>query len=265
MPAQVYGEILRKAREAAGLSQAALGELLSCSESLVGLIERGKRRPSKGFTLAAEAALGLNGELYGLLPNTTVMSTPTWFSEWPKVEEKAHTIRTWQPLVVPGLLQTARYMRAVLSSAPWATKQWVEEAVETRLRRQSIFERGIPPLYWALIDECVLLRGVGDDDVMREQLTHLLEMTERPNISLQVVPLDVGVTAGVLGGFALAQGDHIADHVSIDAAAQATVTAREETVRRVNVIYDAIHKWAHPIHVSRRLIREVAARYEDQR
>ncbi|MEQ4715658.1 helix-turn-helix transcriptional regulator [Nonomuraea sp. B19D2] len=264
MTTGVYGEVLKKARNTAGLSQTALGDLLSCSESLVGLIERGKRRPSKKFTLAAEAVLGLNGELFELLPNTTVMSTPKWFSEWPKVEEKAHTIRTWQPLVVPGLLQTPRYAQAILSAAPWATEQWVEDAVETRLRRQSVFEREDPPMYWALLDECVLLRSVGEKEVMREQLEHLLKMAERPNISFQIVPLEVGATPGVLGGFALAQGDGMPDHVSIDAAAQGAVSAREETVRRVNVIYDAIHTWAHPIHVSQQLVREVAARYEDQ-
>ncbi|MER7364217.1 helix-turn-helix domain-containing protein [Nonomuraea wenchangensis] len=264
MPAEVYGEILRKAREAAGLSQAALGELLSCSESLVGLIERGKRRPSKGFTLAAEAALGLNGELYGLLPNTTVMSTPTWFSEWPKVEEKAHTIRTWQPLVVPGLLQTACYARAMLSAAPGATKQWIEDAVETRLRRQAILGRVVPPSYWALIDECALIRPVGGKEVMREQLAHLLKAAEQPNICIQIVPLDVGATAGVLGGFALAKGDGIPEHVYVEDVVRGTVSPREEMVRQVNLLYDAIHKWAHPVHVSRRLIREVAARYEDR-
>ncbi|MEV6032592.1 helix-turn-helix transcriptional regulator [Nonomuraea sp. NPDC052116] len=264
MTTEVYGEVLKKARNSAGLSQTALGDLLSCSESLVGLIERGKRRPGKKFTLAAEAILGLNGELFGLLPNTTVMSTPKWFSEWPKVEEKAHTIRTWQPLVVPGLLQTARYARAILSAEPGVAERWIEEAVETRLRRQSVFEREDPPMYWALLDECVLLRPVGGKEVMREQLEHLLKMGERPNISLQIVPLEIGVTAGLLGGFALAQGDGLPDHVYLEAAEQASVSAREDTVRHVNVRYDAIHTWAHPIHVSQRLIREVAARYEDQ-
>lgn len=264
MTTEVYGEVLKKARDAAGLSQMALGDLLSCSESLVGLIERGKRKPTKKFTVAVEAVLGLNGELYRLLPNTTVMSTPKWFSEWPKVEEKAHTIRTWQPLVVPGLLQTARYARALLSAEPGAAEQWIEEAVETRLRRQSVFELEDPPMYWALLDECALLRPIGGKEVMREQLGHLLKMAERPNISFQVVPLEVGATAGLLGGFTLSQGDGMPDHVYLDAAAQGSVTAREETVRHVNVRYDAIHKWAHPIHVSQRLVREVAAKYEDQ-
>ncbi|MEV4361975.1 helix-turn-helix transcriptional regulator [Nonomuraea sp. NPDC049625] len=264
MTTEVYGEVLKKARNSAGLSQTALGDLLSCSESLVGLIERGKRRPSKKFTLAAEAVLGLKGELFGLLPNTTVMSTPKWFSEWPKVEEKAHTIRTWQPLVVPGLLQTARYARAILSAEPGVTEQWIEAAVETRLRRQSVFERESPPMYWALLDECALLRPVGGKEVMREQLEHLLEMSGRPNISFQVVPLEVGATAGLLGGFALAQSHDIPDHISLEDAALGSVSAHEDTVRRVSVRYDAIHKWAHPLHMSQRLVREVAAKYEDQ-
>ncbi|MCK2213857.1 helix-turn-helix transcriptional regulator [Actinomadura sp. ATCC 31491] len=260
---ETYGEVLRRARVAAGLSQAALGAVLSCSESLVGLIERGKRRPTRGFTLAAEAALELNGDLLSRLPNTTAMTVPKWFREWPRVEENAHTIRTWEPLVVPGLLQTPRYARALLSAEPGATEQWVAEAVETRMRRQAVFERAHPPMFWALMDECVLRRPVGGREVMREQLGHLQEMAQRPNISLQIVPLEVGATAGLLGGFALARGEGMPEHISLEDAAQGSVTAHEETVRRVNLRYDAIHTWAHPIHVSQRLVREVAAKYDE--
>ncbi|WP_166427260.1 helix-turn-helix domain-containing protein [Nonomuraea mesophila] len=256
-----YGVVLKSARTAAGLSQVALGNIVSCSESLIGLVERGQRKPTKSFTIAVESALGLNGDLFRLLPNTRVMSVPKWFSEWPTVEENAHTIRTWQPLVVPGLLQTERYARAILAAEPGATEQWIEEAVETRLRRQSVFERNDPPMYWALLDECALLRPVGGKDVMREQLEHLLAMTERPNISIQVVPLDVGATAGLLGGFTLAESDGMPDHVYLDSAGQGTVIAREEAVRQVSLRYDAIHKWAHPAHVSRRQVCEVAAGY----
>ncbi|MEV4803897.1 helix-turn-helix transcriptional regulator [Nonomuraea sp. NPDC049421] len=259
-----YGEILRKARERASLSQTALGELLSCSESLVGLIERGKRRPTRQFTLTVEAVLGLNGELFDLLPNTTAMSVPKWFREWPEAEERSHTIRTWQPLVIPGLLQTADYARAVLAAWPLATDLWIEEGVEARLRRQAVLERSEPPAYRALLDECVLLRPVGGKQVMREQLRHLLVMAERPNISVQVVPLDVGATAGVLGAFSHVQGDGMSDHVYLEAAAQAHVSAHQETVRRICEMYDVIREWAHPVHVSKRLISEVAARYDDR-
>ncbi|WP_425569414.1 Scr1 family TA system antitoxin-like transcriptional regulator [Nonomuraea salmonea] len=113
------------------------------------------------------------------------------------------------------------------------------------------------------MDECALLRPVGGKDVMREQLQHLLSMTQRLNISLQVVPLDVGATAGVAGGFSIAQGDGIPDHVSINAAAQDVVSAREDIVRLLKVRYDAIHKWAQPVHISQCLLHEVAARYGD--
>ncbi|MGW0802308.1 helix-turn-helix domain-containing protein [Nonomuraea sp. NPDC002799] len=262
--ALAYGAVLKNARNAVGLSQTALGEALSCSESLVGLIERGKRKPTKDFTIAAEAALGLKGELFQLLPNTRAMSVPKWFREWPGVEENAHTIRTWQPLVVPGLLQTPRYASAILAAEPGATEQWIEEAVMTRLRRQAVFERKDPPMFWALLDECVLLRPIGGPGVMREQLEHLLKMAERPNISIQIVPLDVGATAGLLGGFSYAQGEGIPDHISLEDAALGSVSAHDEAVRRVSLRYDVIHKWAHPIHVSRRLLREVAAKYEHQ-
>jgi len=258
-----YGAVLKEARMAAGLSQTAMGTLIPCSESLVGLIERGKRNPTRQFTLAAETALDLNGELLRLLPITKVMSAPKWFREWPRVEENAHTIRTWQPLVVPGLLQTAAYARAILSAEPGVTQDWIEETVVTRLQRQAVFDRDKPPMYWALLDECALIRPIGGADVMREQLEHLLKMMATPFVSIQIVPLGVGATPGLLGGFAFAQGDGMPDHISLEDAAQGSVSNREETVRKVSLRYDAIHKWAHPIHVSERLVREVAAKYED--
>jgi transcriptional regulator with XRE-family HTH domain len=257
-----YGAVLRTARNAGKLSQAALGAMVPCSESLVGLVERGHRRPTRGFTIAVENALSLKGELLRLLPSTKVVSGPKWFREWPRVEEKAHTIRTWEPLVIPGLLQTARYARAILAAEPGATEEWIEEALATRLQRQAVLERKEPPMYWALLDECALLRPVGGVEVMREQLEHLVTMMgdEHPCVSVQVVPLSVGATAGLLGGFAIAQGDGMSDHVYLESAVQGAVSDREETVRRVSLKYDAIHKWAHPIHVSERLVREVAAK-----
>lgn len=258
-----YGAVLKEARRTVGLSQMAMGALIPCSESLIGLIERGKRNPTRQFTLAAETALDLNGELLRLLPISR-RSGPKWFREWPKVEENAHTIRTWQPLVVPGLLQTAAYARAILSAEPGVTEDWIEEAVATRLQRQAVFDRDKPPMYWALLDECVLIRPVGGAEVMREQLEHLLKMMATPFVSIQIVPLGVGATPGLLGGFSLAKGDGMPDHIYLDNAAQGSVSDREETVQAVNLRYDAIHKWAHPIHVSERLVREVAARYEDQ-
>lgn len=118
-------------------------------------------------------------------------------------------------------------------------------------------------MYWALLDECALIRPIGGTDVMREQLEHLLTMMATPFISIQIVPLSVGATPGLLGGFALAKGAGMPDHISLEDAAQGSVSDREETVRKVNLRYDAIHKWAHPIHVSERLVREVAARYEN--
>jgi len=248
----------------AGLSQAAMGALVPCSESLIGLIERGRRKPTRKFTLSAETVLDLNGELLRLLPSATGVSAPKWFRQWPGVEENAHTIRTWQPLVVPGLLQTPAYARAILGAEPGATQAWIEETVATRLQRQAVFERQEPPMYWALLDECALIRPIGGANVMREQLEHLLTMMATPFISIQIVPLNVGATPGLLGGFALAKGSGMPDHVSLEDAAQGSVSDREETVRRVSLRYDAIHKWAHPIHVSERLVREVAARYEDQ-
>ncbi|MFG1709934.1 DUF5753 domain-containing protein [Nonomuraea sp. M3C6] len=107
-------------------------------------------------------------------------------------------------MLVPGLLQTEQYARAVLRAEPGATEEKVEEALKARLRRQSIYGRPNPPMVQFVMDEGILYRPVGGEAVMYQQLTHLLTMMDHPNITIQVVPLSVGVNCGLMGGFAIA-------------------------------------------------------------
>ncbi|WP_228985476.1 DUF5753 domain-containing protein, partial [Streptomyces sp. DH12] len=93
---------------------------------------------------------------------------------------------------VPGLLQTADYTRAVVERGlPNASASEVQRRVELRMRRAQLLLREDAPQLWAVIDESVLLRVLGDRAVMRDQLDHLAKMAARPNVTLQIVPLNV--------------------------------------------------------------------------
>jgi hypothetical protein len=117
---------------------------------------------------------------------------PEWFDRLVGLQEAAATIRTFEIQYVPGLLQTPAYTRAVVERGlPNAPAGEVERRVELRRHRARLLSRADAPQLWAIIDESVLLRVLGSTDVMREQLTHLVEMAERPHVTLQIVPLSV--------------------------------------------------------------------------
>ncbi len=117
---------------------------------------------------------------------------PEWFDRLVGLQEAAATIRTFEIQYVPGLLQTADYTRAVVQRGlPHAPAGEVQRRVELRMRRAELLLRDGAPQLWAIIDESVLLRVLGSAEVMREQLQHLVTMAERPNVTVQIVPLSV--------------------------------------------------------------------------
>ncbi|GAA2280266.1 helix-turn-helix transcriptional regulator [Streptomyces hawaiiensis] len=117
---------------------------------------------------------------------------PEWFDRLVGLQEAAATIRTFEIQYVPGLLQTPAYTRAVVERGlPNAPAGEVERRVELRRHRARLVSRADAPQLWAIIDESVLLRVLGSAEVMREQLAHLVDMAERPNVTLQIVPLSV--------------------------------------------------------------------------
>jgi transcriptional regulator with XRE-family HTH domain len=194
-------------REDAGLSQEQAARELGFSPAKLSRIEAGKgRRPPTERDVRALL------ELYGTDPYEVAVLLkilqragepgwwqrydkrlmPEWFDRLVGLQEAAATIRTFEIQYVPGLLQTAAYTRAVVERGlPNAPSAEVQRRVELRMRRARLLLREDAPQLWAVIDESVLLRVLGSPEVMREQLTHLVEMAQRPNVTLQVVPLAV--------------------------------------------------------------------------
>lgn len=256
-PLALFGYELRKHREAAGLSQEQLARRIRFSDSLIGQIERAGRRPSRTFIERCEEAFGLQGELLQHWPDLTREASPRWFRTWLEIEGEADALRSWEPLLLPGLLQTEDYARAVISGKPGATADQVEEALAIRMARQKLFLRADPPMYWAVIDECVLRRPIGGREVMYRQLEHLLEMVKSPRISIQVVPFDLGATTGLSGGFAIAQLREAADAAYLESAGVGHVTDRPEEVQAISVRYEAIRGDAHSQHTSTEMIKEM--------
>ncbi|WP_280230121.1 helix-turn-helix domain-containing protein [Nocardia cyriacigeorgica] len=126
---------------------------------------------------------------------------PSWFGTYLGLEQAATKIRTYEAHLVPGLLQTPEYTRAVVTLGYEDAD--TDRRVAVRQRRQEILHRSDPPFVWAVIDEAALHRPVGGADVHRAQMHHLVELAQLPNVTIQVVPYSAGEHAAAGSSFSI--------------------------------------------------------------
>ncbi|MDN0193539.1 helix-turn-helix transcriptional regulator [Streptomyces sp. S.PNR 29] len=190
--AAVFGEVLKHFREAAVLTQEGLARKIPCDRSHVARVEAGTRVPQESFAKQCDELLGTGGvlvRLWGRIDWYPQVEHPDWFRRRAEMDAVAVALREYQELVIPGLLQTPGYARALLSQT--ASGEEVEERVRARLSRQQRFLAEDGPLYVAVLDESCLRHTVGSPAVMRDQCAHLLSVGQRPNIRIQVAPAAV--------------------------------------------------------------------------
>ncbi|MCC5032690.1 helix-turn-helix domain-containing protein [Streptomyces sp. WAC 00631] len=193
-----FGAELRLRRKAAGLTQRELARTLHCAPSLICKIEAAVRAPQEDFAERCDEALGTDGLFSRLWPVMTHNAYPVWFRPFVELEQQAASLEMYGSVLVPGLMQTEGYARALFSAAG---RKNVEELVSARMHRQRILEREEPPRVWVVLDEGVLRREIGSSAVMREQLARLIEVAESPPSVVQVVPACAGAHPGLKGAF----------------------------------------------------------------
>jgi transcriptional regulator with XRE-family HTH domain len=255
-PTALFGFELRRHRKARGWSQIRLSKAVSYSVGTISMIETAKRSPTEEFARYCDEALEAEGALMRLWPMVSHASAPPWFRPWLDVEATAEAIRTWEPLTVPGLLQTEDYARAMLSGEPGVTSEEIEQYVIARMERQSILRRPKPPMLWVVLDEGVLHRPIGSHAVMAAQLARLLEVGQTPRTTIQVLPRSAYSTTGLLGGFAISQAHGTPDTAYVEAASNAQVTDWTESVRTLAFRYEGIRAEALSQRESMKLIEE---------
>ena len=185
---------------------------------------------------------------------------PSWFESWLEAEREALTLRLWSPLLVPGLLQTSEYARALFVAAG-ADSDTADEMATARLERQAILEHPRPPHVVAVLDESVLHRLIGSPQVMADQLAHIADLAERPDIIVQVLQSDTGANAGLSGAFDLASGDGAPEVLRMEAVEDVTAETRS-LVRKAANIFDRVRADALPRTASRTLILEAAEQWK---
>ncbi|MFF7373718.1 Scr1 family TA system antitoxin-like transcriptional regulator [Streptomyces massasporeus] len=187
--AAVFGEVLRHFREAAGLTQEGLARQIPCDRSHVARVEAGTRVPQDTFAKTCDELLGTGGVLLRLWARIDwypQVEHPDWFRRRAEMDEEAVALREYQERLIPGLLQTREYVRALFARV--ARGDEIEERARARLSRQRRFLTDDGPLYVVVLDESCLRNVVGSPAIMRDQCAHLLSAGQRPNIRIQVAP-----------------------------------------------------------------------------
>jgi DNA-binding XRE family transcriptional regulator len=257
------GEELRGARLAGGYtSQDQFARELGFDRTVVVKAETGARPPSDEMAARiAEMFPGLCNGLYGQLVAIARKSNgpiPGWFADWLTREREATSIRIWQPIIVPGLLQTADYARALfVGERKSLDDEALEELVTARLARQAIFDKPVAPHLWVVLDESVLHRLIGTPKTMHDQLAQLADLSERPYISIQVIPASAGAHAGLACAFLIGSTDSEPDLLLIEAIEDETIRD-QEVVRKAAVAFDLVRGDALPRGSSQDLILKVA-------
>ena len=269
----VLGTQLRRLREASGISASDAGYAIRATHSKISRMELGRVSFRErdvadlltmyGVTGQKERAAFLSLAREANVPGWWHDSSdilPGWFEAYIALEEAASIIRSYQVQFVPGLLQTPEYARAVI----WLGYEGVsaselERRVALRMNRQKLLTREDPPRFWVVLDEAVLRRPVGGPDVMRAQIDHLIEATELPNITLQVVPFLTGGHAAAGGPFSIlrfAEPD-LPDIVYMEQLTSALYLDRREDVEGYQAVMERLCLKAEPMEKTARVLSDI--------
>lgn len=250
-------EQLRRARQARGLSQEELGKLVNYSSSYVSAVEIGQSPVKPDYLARIDSILDTGGLFVGMLELVRFHAAPDWFRPWDEIEREAAALRWYDPTVIPGLLQSEGYARAMLGVGGELTAEEVETRVVARLARQSLLTADPRPQLVAVLEEHTLRRQLGDRETMRDQLQHLLAVGTAPNVQVRVVPADAPWHVGLNGPFILARLESGAELVHLDNQLRGQTVDSPNDVAALERRWETVTGEALPCRQSARLIEEV--------
>ncbi|GGL07837.1 helix-turn-helix domain-containing protein [Streptomyces flaveus] len=202
---KMVGAQLAVLRRAAGFTQRTLAERARVDEETIASIEQGRRPLKEDFAELLDKILDTKGVLAAALEHMPEVDLfPRWAEEFIDLEREAIALSWYENQVLPGLLQTEAYARAVLrNDVPALSEDEIELRVAARMARQKILHREDPPTASFIFSEVTLMDRLGGDQVYYEQLRRLREWAELPGITLQVMPVGRQFHAGLAGPFIL--------------------------------------------------------------
>jgi transcriptional regulator with XRE-family HTH domain len=269
-PRKLLGGLLREARDEAGLTQEAIGHAVGVERTGVTRMEGAERLPSRavlgtwldrcGVTGLAESgirAVWRAARRYG----DDDEPVKIWFVGWVDAEGKAHMLRYWSPLLVPGIVQTPEYAYEVFRAGGRSDQQATDDA-NARIQRQGILNRVDPPTVVIVLWEPVLYHQVGTAEVMYGQLSRLLEVSERPGVLVHVVPSALGANAGLGGPVSLASVTGKPDVLLTSSLLEDVVTSDEAQARTASNTLEMVRGVSANIMDTRRIMAEAKTQWE---
>ncbi|MEV5369303.1 helix-turn-helix transcriptional regulator [Streptomyces albogriseolus] len=255
--AALFGARVRRLRTAAGLTQAELGALVHVVSTRITQIERASgAKPTLELARALDAALGADDLLVELWPYVYREAFPDWSRTFMEYSERAVAIRQYAAHVVPGLLQTEDYARAVLGLDALLTgEEQLEERVSARMGRQDRLMSADRPELCVILDEAVLRRPIGGAVVMRKQLRRLLDAAEERHISVQVLPFDQGGHEAMGGSLTVLTLPDGSDVAYTEGADYGQLIEEPANIARYKLIYDRLRAAALPPIMSLDMVR----------
>ncbi|WLW51313.1 helix-turn-helix domain-containing protein [Streptomyces sp. SX92] len=198
---KAFGEAHKAFRKRAGYTQEEYAPLIGYQPGTVASIEQGRRFPQRRYVDKAELVLDAFGVLKGVYKHATrEKGLASWFRQWAELEELAISLYTHENRFVPGLFQTEEYARTLFRErVPTLTDSEIEARVTARLEGQSLLGERPNTAFSFIIEEHVLRRPTGGQEVIREQIQHLLEATEPRGVEFQIMPMSRGYHPGLNG------------------------------------------------------------------
>ncbi|MDH6118080.1 helix-turn-helix transcriptional regulator [Kitasatospora sp. GAS204B] len=250
------GNQVRKRREAKGLTQKQLGQMIFVSHNRIAQIELATDPPGPHLIVLLDAALDAQGDLIELWGHLGLERVDDYARLFLMRQGQARIIQEYG-LVIPGLVQTEDYVRAMFTAGEAVGEPPVAGKLPIRLARQRIFDREDPPWYRLTLDESALYRNVGGRAVMGAELLHLLELGKRPRVEIQVVPfgaLDLNALGGSLCLLTMPDGSRAAYTEGLHTG---RFFEDAEKVARFTLVYDRIQAAALDPEMSAAFIRNV--------
>lgn len=269
------GQELRKLREQKNMTAEQVADRLLVSQSKISRLENGRRSISQRDVrdLCGVYEVEDHRIVDSLMQMAKDSRQQGWwhafgdipYSVYIGLETDAASIRVYESQVLPGLLQTRRYAEALITGAmPETLTTDIEKRVQVRLRRQNRLQAAEAPLrLWAVLDEAALRRVVGGRQSMFEQLESLIEWSQLPHITLQVLPFDVGAHPGVTGQYAILEFPDAGDSsvVYIEGVTSDLYLEKAPDVQRYSVMYEHLRAQALNADQTRQFISDVAKEF----
>ncbi|MET7879519.1 MULTISPECIES: helix-turn-helix domain-containing protein [Micromonospora] len=250
---------IRRARGAAGMTQEAFGRAAGFSASHVSAVESGTRALTMDLIRGADRAFG-NGGLFGRLVGK--LGAPSWFLPWLDAERGARQLRLFEPLLIPGLLQTENYAHVVMRLNDLMSATEVDQQVSARMSRHKILTGDSPPQVVAVLDESTLRRaGEEHAGIMAEQVAHLIAVAELPHVHVHVIPAGAGLHIGLSGPFALARASDGAWVGHLENQLGGIVVDSEDGLHTLQARWENVRNEALPRRQSNELMKEVLSHH----